>query len=198
MICFTSHKSYLPLSYSLVARKFGISRRTLATLPQMQSIPGWYSTKDRKRNKRLRLVDFDSVYQAGISFHGSAIAMEQYIENCKEKRQDKILESVMQMFLHGNDVRPRVIPSLEPRDGGMDNSLRFMAIVRLPAFIRSTRSLESGRYCIGCVNTYYTSGSRSWQRKFTRASFDAHLLECGPIRDGRHVIGKKQEIGNEH
>jgi hypothetical protein len=191
-ICFTKNDSYLPLSYPLAGLKFGITRQVIDILPHMKSIPGTFSPNGRKCKNRLRLVDHDSARCAGIKIHGTAITMEQYVADVARRKQEEFEKKLGKRFekrkthVQTGGIITWPCPLIKSAvDGHSSNPLRFLAIVRMPVYNRLTQTVEDGRYCIGCEREY-RSGRQNWRRQFSKASFDAHLLECGPIQDGRH------------
>lgn len=92
-LCLSTDSRYLPLPYSEAIRKFGINRSILNTLPHMRSIPGTYSPKAKKCNRRLTLVDSESAYHAGITLHGSLSAMQQYVSDVAAQKLEEYNES---------------------------------------------------------------------------------------------------------
>ena len=147
-LCLSTDSRYLPLPYSEAIRKFGINRSILNTLPHMRSIPGTYSPKAKKCNRRLTLVDSESAYHAGITLHGSLSAMQQYVSDVAAQKLEEYNERVLRSRA-GSTRRPR---TEDIYDGLSWNPLRFVAIVRTPWFNRVSRELECGFHCIGDGN----------------------------------------------
>ena len=147
-LCLSTDSRYLPLPYSEAIRKFGINCSILNTLPHMRSIPGTYSPKAKKCNRRLTLVDSESAYHAGITLHGSLSAMQQYVSDVAAQKLEEYNERVLRSRA-GSTRRPR---TEDIYDGLSWNPLRFVAIVRTPWFNRVSRELECGFHCIGDGN----------------------------------------------
>ena len=184
-LCLSSDSKYLPLSHSEAVKNFGLDRSILNTLPQMRSIPGTYSPHRQQCNKRLALVDSESAYQAGITLHGSLIAMRQYVSDIAAQ---KLRESVEGLLRGSTPRRPRTEDIF---DGLSGDGLRFVAIIRTPWFNRASRKLVWGFHCIGCETChsrwrFHSRRSLHWRRKFTVESFIEHIEQCGNIENGEH------------
>ncbi|KAH8725641.1 hypothetical protein GQ44DRAFT_739461 [Phaeosphaeriaceae sp. PMI808] len=189
-LCFSEDKTYLPLRHSHAIRKFGINHQILSTLPRMTSIPGTYSPNERKRHERPALVDSESAYRAGITFHGSSIAMKQYVSNTLAQKLQDFNRRASQATAEesgSSTHRLRRPQTKEPFDGRSRNPMRFMAIVRMAVLKKVSQELEWGFHCIGCEKCYHNRIFH-FGRKFTVASFSEHLRQCGKIRNGKHFL----------
>ncbi|RDL32399.1 uncharacterized protein BP5553_08855 [Venustampulla echinocandica] len=184
-LCFTLDRAYLPLFYTQVIRKFGLSRQMAETLPQMKSIPGIYTPHESKYRERLALVDVNVARRAGIALHGSAAAMEKYKSDMASQ---KILEYKNQLLQQSTDLSATPPSQYEgPFDRQCRDPFRYMATVRTPWLKRISQQVELGSYCTGCVKNNL-SGPRHMnsRRKFTIGSFNEHLRQCGSIKNGKH------------
>lgn len=178
--CFTENTSYQPLLEKVVLQRFGLHPRHLDALPSMQSLRGTYSTHPNQRytSASLRLFDYDSARQAGISVHGSADAMEKYASNLEFNRLEKF--------------RPRSIRRRQPlRDEPYDhvhNPNRFMGIIRAPFLKRSSGTIfqEWGFNCFGCNDPDVPPPCHT-RRLYTAESFKHHTRKCGEIINGKHI-----------
>lgn len=185
-LCLSGIEAYLPLLYGRAVCKFGITHQIINKLPHMRSIPGTYSPNEKKRVKRLRLVDFKSAYQAGVNLHGSSDAMKRYVA-------DLAIQKLREFEKRSSQTRVARRPPVEqPFDGKSENPLRFVAIVQTPVYDRKTQDVDIGAYCLGCQESYRQK-PKHWRRRFTEASFGTHLHECGPIRDGSHRLDETSE-----
>ena len=187
-LCFSTNKSYLPLSLREATRKYGIDQSVMARLPRMSSIPGTCSPGERKRSNRLTLVDSDSARNAGIAEHGSPSAMEAHTSAVMNRRLEGYYARMDEAMTipPGYVIRhPRQPRTMDPFDEGAKNPLRFMAIVRAPRLKLSSQESEWGFHCVGCRGVEINR-TMHFSRQFDAVSFDEHLRECGGIEDGRH------------
>ncbi|KAK5997052.1 hypothetical protein PT974_02403 [Cladobotryum mycophilum] len=177
-------KSYLPLRPQHAYRKFGLNRHIVETLPRMSAIPGIYSPNEKKAT-RCVLVDYDSARCAGISLYGSLEAMENYVSDRAEQKHQEYLGKVAAAHESGSSTRHlRTPPAMDPFDGCSGNPHRFVAITRVPWLNEVSREVERGFHCVGCERL--SRPPLHYRRKFTSASFIAHLEQCGDIKNGKH------------
>lgn len=183
-ICFTENTAFLPLSTTRIRQKFGLTKQHLKSLPQMTAWPGTYSTR-RKKVKRQVFIDAGAVEAAGLAFHGSQEALQQYIaalhdrENASyQRRQTHILTESMNFELISRRM-------LRLWDGRCNNPLRFVAIASLPWLDKATGKTDFGRHCRGCNEI------RVWpihfRRRYSAASFLKHIQDCGAVVEGIHA-----------
>ncbi|KAI9875362.1 MAG: hypothetical protein M1830_008580 [Pleopsidium flavum] len=162
---------------------YGLNSKTLSALPTVRSLPGTYSQMQRVWRKRVALVDSKVARQAGINFHGSIDAMEQYVS----KRRAKIIASYENKLRQGpnNPVaklrKPPCPPYANEFDGKGCNPYRFMSVIRVPRLDQSTGTVEWGVSCAGCrkgnqLNRVY--GRLDWRRMYTESGYLDHLEEC--------------------
>ena len=185
-LCFNGGKRYLPLRYSHAIRKFGLNRGIVNALPHMRSIPGKYTMSERRVRMRIPLVDFDRAFHAGVALHGSTDAMEKYVSDRAAQSLQIYNERSSQGATSISNRRFRRPPTKDPLDAMGGNTLRFMAIVRVPWLNRTSQELEWGFHCSGCRN--YHDRPTHFRRKFTIASFNEHLRLSGNINDGKHHL----------
>ncbi|KAJ6441513.1 F-box domain-containing protein [Purpureocillium lavendulum] len=178
-LCFTRERRYQPLRPSLARRKFGLDSQLVKALPSMRALPGVYTRYERKLH-RVVLVDYESARLAGIARHGSEAAMRAYVEG-----DEAAGPQTRSTRLTASDTAHARRPKLEdPIDHGVGNPLRFAAVCRVPWLDKQTQRAEWGFHCLGCK--YETRLPLHFRRKFTRASFEKHIEQCGKIVDGRH------------
>jgi hypothetical protein len=187
-LCFTQEQTYLPLRYSHAIQKFGLNRPILDTLPQMRTIPGTYSSNQKKCRDRFRLVDYDCARLAGIVLHESVTAMEKPVSDTADQkllRHRKRLSQRSTGPSRSTVRRPRTGRSFDAQSG---NPLRFVAIVRTPCLNRISKDVEEGFHCIGCERVYDSDRNRvmHFRRKFNVDSFNEHLRQFGRIENGKH------------
>ncbi|KAI5465235.1 hypothetical protein BGZ63DRAFT_478851 [Mariannaea sp. PMI_226] len=183
-LCLTQDKQYLPLRTRQASQKFGLEIETIKALPCMRVIPGIYSPNE-KRAKSSVLVDYQSAQDAGISRYGSLITMHEYVADVEAKRLDAY-ERALEAQLHRPNTRRRQGPrATDSFDGHSGNPFRFVAIVRVPWLNRASKEMvEWGFHCVGCSKS--SCPPLHYRRKFTVASFDDHIKQCGDIKNGKH------------
>ncbi|KAL9099211.1 MAG: hypothetical protein Q9163_005254 [Psora crenata] len=185
-ICLSGDVSYLPLLRVDVVRKFGLESRDLATIPQIRSIPGYYSPNKKICRKRLTLFDHDSARCAGIAVHGTVSAMEEYVSKVAEQRRSNFKDKEsMYLSTGGQRGKPRPLRDQDAWDAKSGNPYRFMAIVSAPFFNAKTRSIAWGLYCIGCRDEK-EGPDMHWRKRFTMETFIDHMKQWGEIIDRFH------------
>ncbi|KAK8169464.1 hypothetical protein IWX90DRAFT_179350 [Phyllosticta citrichinensis] len=172
-LCFTHNEIFRPLSFSYASEVFDIRKRDIKKLPHMENVPGAYSFRRFSRPKRRNFVDHRSVCQESLTLHGSTCTVEQCVPPpTKQEREKDFGETRMEMTTGGT---------------GKHCPERYIAIVRAPALNPATRELEFGVHCVACRDSYHEHLSTQRYRKYTRASFAAHLAEFGPIERTKHI-----------
>ena len=187
-LCLSYDPELLPLSPNEAIRKFGINHSVIESLPHMRSIPGVYTSWEKKRYQRCTLIDPKSAYDAGIALHGSLSTMERHVMDGTAQKLQKYNDRVHKAVLEGSGSSKRSVrrPRTEDLfDGRTGNPLRFMAIVQAPWLNTISQEAEWGFHCIGCT-AHHIMRPLHWRRKFNEASFKDHLKECGDIQDGEH------------
>ncbi|OAQ73806.2 F-box domain-containing protein [Pochonia chlamydosporia 170] len=175
-LCFTKNDLYLPLPPGRACRKFGLTRQIVQTLPLMTVIPGIYSPNEKKAPKRV-LVDYEASLYAGIKLHGSRNAMNQYIADREAELATRQSTST---------GRRRRVPVADHFDGESGNPFRFVAISFVPQLVKTSRDVERGFHCAGCRKSMDLPSH--CRRKFTTASFEAHLKQFGRIKHENHHL----------
>lgn len=182
-LCLIEDCQFLPMTTTLAKEAYGLNRRTLSALPTLRSLPGTYSQMQKIWRKRVALVDSEVARQAGIAFHGSSDAMEQYVS----KRRAKIIANYENKLRQGpNNLaaklrKPACPPYANHLDGKGCNPYRFMSAIRVPRLDRITGTVEWGVSCEGCrkgnqFNRVY--GRLDWRRMYTDSGYVDHLTEC--------------------
>lgn len=182
-LCLSEKPEYFPLLLSEAARKFGVHRKVLALLPTLESIPGRYSPNENTCKTRSTLIDPTSAYHKGVEYHGSAQAMEQHVAEVAQKRLEAYQQSAAANPGNSASRRP---PTIGLRQGRTLDPRRFMAIVRVPWIVRPTSTVDWGFHCVGCQK-HYRSRPLHWRRKYCLETFEHHIEQCGPIKDGVHI-----------
>lgn len=161
-LCLSTSKAYLPLTYPLARRLFGIDGQHLESLPHMTNLPGIYSPNGKIVRYKRRFVDSTSVLDACARLCRSDDAPA-----------------------HDHSGRVTLHSSAAPFDGQSGNPIRFMAVVHAPHMLcdSDASELEWGSYCVACKRCY-AGRPCHFRRKFTKATIAAHLRECHPALGG--------------
>lgn len=153
----------------------------------MRVICGTYSPNMKKVRAPSVLVDYESALHAGVSLHGSLSAMHKYVEDMETHRLQAYSMRVAALQQSGSTIRRMRQPlTSDPFDGRSGNPFRFVAIVHVSWLNRSLQEVEWGFHCVGCKKS--CRPPLHYRRKFTAASFDDHLKQCGNIQDGKHHL----------
>lgn len=187
--CFTEARIYMPLPRDVACLEFGLDRQIVDTLPRMRVIPGTYAPSNRKARRGI-LVDYASARNAGIAFHESVNAMNEYVRRLKQERNkahEEMLATWTKAFENGlATAAERPGSNLPGFDGHTANPLRYVAIVRLPWLDKPAQEIEWGFHCLGCERS--TRLPLHYRRQFTKASFDQHLQEDGGISFDKRTL----------
>lgn len=187
-LCLTEESRFLPMTTTSAKEAYGLSSTTISTLPTLRSLPGSYSHLEKTWRKRVTLIDREAARQAGISIHGSATAMEQYVS----RRRAKIVAGYEERVRKNPKVRkPSCPPYTNQFDGKGGNPYRFMGTIRAPSLDRTTKIVEIGLSCDGCrrgthLETEY--GWLDWRRMYTEKGFHSHLAECPTSQAALEVL----------
>ena len=192
-LCFAKEQRFLfPLELFDACHRFGLkrsdwvhprSRTTFSAIPHMTCLTGYYSIDNEPCDCPLYLMDHESARNAGAKKHGSESAMEEYVFDLATLRQAR-----KQRVINAGNGRLQQAPLHLPGETWnfkQYTSYRFMAVVRAPCWNKDEGVLEWGFHCRTC-SMEHTTRSMHRRRKFTAATFEDHIKECGEIRDGRH------------
>lgn len=185
-LCVSDEMDILPFAPLLAKISCGLSAKDVSSVPIIRSLPGMYSWLNKKRRRRIALVDRGAAERAGIKLHGSRQRMEKAatalkndaLEGWRKKKQQYDSRSVLRL----RSRRP-TRPDFSPFDGNDGNPYRFMEILRLPWLNRRTGATEEGLSCAECsdcestiMNTYRRS--LDWRRLYSREGLLEHVSEC--------------------
>jgi len=186
-LCLANDRLYLPIPRTEAGWRFGLDRHIVDTLPLMRVIPGKYAPNNKKATRSV-LVDYESAFLAGVELHGSLSAMNKYVSDMATQKLEAYNANATTKKRFGvNTSRMRLPRMTDPHDGHASNPLRFVAIVAVPALSTPSQEVEQGFYCLGCDHSSRPP-LRHWRRKFTAASFEEHLRQCGEIKNGEHHL----------
>lgn len=189
--CIVNNTKVLTIRHKSAIRKFGLNRQIVRALPGMKSIPGTYSQDKCQDTKRHNLVDYESAYQAGISIHGSPIAMARYADAQRAQRHQQYKENASQSQSAGDEFGTAFLrlirfgyEQVESDDQRSGEPHRFMAIVRIPWLKETSPEVVRGLHCIKCAQARSEDGRlRPYKWTPSEASFQQHLRECAFILD---------------
>ncbi|KAI0190834.1 hypothetical protein F4808DRAFT_398638 [Astrocystis sublimbata] len=183
-LCLSRDPLYLPLRPGHARRKFGL--KTVNRSPCMRVIPGLYSPNEKKVS-RCVLVDYESTRSAGIEAHGSASAMDKFVLDLETQKLEEFEARKAEAHAsEGGQSHVRRPPMHDPYDGQSSNPLRFVAVARVAYLSTTSQELHWGFHCVGCERS--SRPPLHYRRKFTAASFQDHLLQCGDIMNGAHHL----------
>ena len=185
-LCLSRERNYLPLLRSHARLMFGLGRQTVEPLPHMRILPGVYSPNEKKAAPSV-LIDYESALRAGIALHGSLSDMQHFVERMRAQKDQERTKRLLAARVTGSRQLPRRSwTQAGSFDGHAGNPLRFVAIVRVPWLNTTLQEEDWGSHCNGCQKSSHPP--LHYRRKFTAASFDAHLSQCGRIIDGKHCL----------
>ncbi|KAI0725789.1 hypothetical protein C8Q72DRAFT_849723 [Fomitopsis betulina] len=187
--CLNETEHIMPLMESDAKSLFGVSKRALAGLPSMLTLPGTYGIVELYYGRRFRLYSQDLVVQAAVTHHGS--------------------DDAYKAWLAGDGRKAREAFS-RPRRRGVSKSTfyigaRFMAATPLPYFDPTTRQLHRGLVCRGCqiamirsrhlmaTHTVAMDFIRKQARMWLEDQLFEHLAEC---KDAQDIWGFMHEARN--
>lgn len=158
--CFTDDDAYCPVTKSR-ARRMGMNKDALKSLPHVLSVPGTYplTISDRRFGKRITLFDRDAVQQRVQTHKWAAITgwMREGIQTVK----------LLSRYPHRRDLR----------EGIPEISRRYMAIVSAPHFGMG-EDVDWGVHCLGCGSSRLPGLKKM---KYSREAIGDHFRERGPV-----------------
>lgn len=141
--CLHRDRSLRLITSGMARRFFGLTPKDLSQIPSLISIPGNYAVGNRiEYKKRTRLFSLKHSKALGITKHGSADAMNQFVTS---QNAGKLT------FRQRDEVRRLTgYPSIIGSNGSAPND-RFcgMASTVFPA-LQPNNVLETGLWCLGC------------------------------------------------
>ncbi|KAF2226858.1 hypothetical protein BDZ85DRAFT_278775 [Elsinoe ampelina] len=170
-LCQTEDKQVLPLTPARVLYRYNLPEDAVNIIPSALSLPGIYGSEKRfpKEHRPRQLLDPVSAHTIARIFLGPDIVD---VEGPPR--------NTMQFAMQTLDDPDGTHPDEWDYNGGSNNPLRFMAVVRMPAMDKLTgRSMQTG-FCNACLRLGDNEDRRySWRREYTRITFAEHVKECG-------------------
>ncbi|KAH7016913.1 hypothetical protein EDB80DRAFT_827235 [Ilyonectria destructans] len=166
--CVSRKEIFLPLELSHATQRFGLDPHLLEDIPRMTLIPGIHSQRSKEVTATTALLDKESAYQIGVSFHGSEQAMLRLAAK-KERRMG--YEDELARLLRDNHWSAW-------HRGNYWNPLRYVAVVSFPWLDRSSHELQWNMYHI-------VLRSDNWYRVWGQYSAETLRKHYQMIRTGR-------------
>ena len=179
--CVTYSDNLLSITASLAKKEFGLSSKSMRTLPTLLSIPGQYTESERTYQRRISLVRILSAAAAG--------SMQQEDSNASYPRTRPLGERRV--------PQPAQLPQppvshqlLQQLDRHGQNPYRFMAMIRLPFLDRRTGNLDWGLSCQACRlgPRDKRRGYYNWNTVYSAAGYMEHFQKCEVSQIGRKVV----------
>ena len=180
-MCVTYPDNLLSIPSSSAKKEYGLSSKSMRTLPTLLSIPGQYTESARIYQSRISLVRILSA--------AAAKSMQQEDSNPSYLRTRPLGERRV--------PQPAQLPEppvshqlLHHLDRNGQNPYRFMAMIRLPFLDRRTGKLDWGVSCQACRlgprdkrRVYY-----NWNTVYSAAGYLEHFQKCEVSQIGRKVV----------
>ena len=164
---------------------YGLTRSMVKELPHILSVPGRYTTKLRRRSKRVWLVDPEAARQAGIERYGSEELMREKVSQQIADRADAYEDRMIRydlddLGIHSRPIRP---PHFGYEDGHDKNPHRYMGVVYQHFYDRHVGLEEAAVCCKLCYEDVVHRLEICWRmtpsRLYTLIEFLDHLGALG-------------------
>lgn len=148
--CVINSKALLSIPIYVAKQVFGLNSEMLSTLPTFLSLPGQYTESKKTCPRRISLLRLESIINA---------------------QQDNSMASPQAPTLQSVQV---------PWDSHVENSHRFMPMVRIPTLDQSTGKLDWGVSCQGCrfSRRDRTRGYYDFNTLYSAAGYLEHFQSC--------------------
>ncbi|CRG90856.1 hypothetical protein PISL3812_07902 [Talaromyces islandicus] len=195
--CFTTSSLYCPLTPCEAKDYFGLLPAECQTddIPKMRSIPGLYAEEQRASDSSHSTVDGATMpipCRETLTLLDQAALCKVALDH-RAEIEERQKQAQMLWRTHSRNCR-RIIIS---EDHQIHNVKRWMAIIKVPHFVKHERRMDEGFCCRGCNNM---AGRESyWRRKFNAQTWREHLMEYGALRNGKHVHSDAElalDLGN--
>ena len=202
-LCIERKTCFFPMTVGHARKEFGLGQHEVNSLPSAITLPGVYADSENKWHKRIKLVDSTFAKQAGMVLHGSEREMQEYViyilpesllihashvqrETLRERSAYAAKLSAWEAqnrgdIPHDRHSRPRQ-PFLNAWiDGGIEDSRRFMCIVKFPWLDRTNHKVEWGLGCKGCTKKRKhanAGGDMAFRTRYTAKDLVEHIQWC--------------------
>ena len=160
---------------------YGLTKSIVKRLPRILSLPGRYSMKNRRRSKRVWLVDPDAARQAGIQRYGSEELMQEMVSKHIADRADDYEDRMIRYDLGEFNIHTRPIRPIHfgYEDSHNKNPHRYMGVVYQHFYDRQVGLEEAGVSCKRCSDGLTHPGETKWRmdpaRLYSLPEFIDHL-----------------------
>jgi len=185
-LCLRRSPKLMPMGESRARAVFGLTKKSLAKVPIVTTLPGTYSSK--YYIMRRRLLSRATALQVATMTHGGGQRLAKYIES---------------KMSHAEATSERQ----NAATGTVDHITRFMVTIPFPYFDPTSRTTHIGLACKGCKRASDKSyrmnkltvdmssalrNRRDWS--YTEMGFFEHLEHC---REAQRLWRKKTSMGSK-
>ena len=182
--CISSIQDLLPISKEAAQFLYHLDLQTMASLPTMINIPGFYGMRQCRRpdmkskgGARIAMVAYGAARKAGTKLQ----ALTDDYEKAKLETRIALRGPVAKDLTRDMDCM-----NYDPvgfREGYGLEPQRFMAAVRFPTLIAGTDAVEWGISCLGCLERSESGAEeRLWNEQYTTEGMVVHLERCQKAR----------------
>ena len=170
--CLRAAPELMPMGENHAKAVFGLTKKTLAKVPIMVTLPGTYGFPSKPYIRQRHLLSRNRARQVAIMTHGGEEELAQYMES-----------RISQSKLASNQLEAT-------QKTTRDDVTRFMATISFPYFDPASRTVDVGLACQGCKSPRAIS-SRKWlsskqkhtlvdirDRTYCEKGFFEHLKRC--------------------
>jgi hypothetical protein len=145
MPCVRESPELFPMTQSDAKAAFGLTKKTLANVPVMSSLPGTYSLSETPQKKTRRLMSQKQARLAAVVAHGGEKGFMDFINSGISQSK-----AAYERRLAARNQARESFDSKGNINHSIDDVKRFMATAHLPYFDTTTRTTQNGLSCRGC------------------------------------------------
>ncbi|KAF8529941.1 hypothetical protein JB92DRAFT_3106331 [Gautieria morchelliformis] len=183
--CLRESPELLPMTECDAKAAFGLTKRTLADVPVMISLPGTYTLSKTPQKRARRLLSQKRARLAAVAAHGGEKSFMDWINSgiSQSKAAHEQRLAARNRAHAGCDSQGNINCSI-------DDVKRFMATTHLPYFDITTRTTQNGLSCRGCQLALDAASSQTLSliqsyvflnrrdRTYTEDGLLEHVKEC--------------------
>ena len=176
-LCLRKAPELLPMGKSHAKAVFGLTKKALARVPIMITLPGTYSLFDKQYSRPRHLLSRARALQVAIMTHGGEQGLAKYMES-KLSHAEATFEQ-----------QPIAMRNSET----VDDITRFMATIPFPYYDPTSRKTHIGLACKGCETVFNSTKLVSAEQccaladrrdqTYTEMGFFEHLEHCLEAQD---------------
>ena len=143
--CVRESPELCPMTECDAKAAFGLTKKTLASVPVMISLPGTYTLSETPQKRTRRLLSQKLARLAAVVAHGGEKGFMDFIDSGISQSRIAYERRVA--------ARNRAQESFDSQGNlncSIDDVRRFMATTHLPYFDLTTRTTQNGLSCQGC------------------------------------------------